>query len=96
MPIIWWQACDSIVTSFNKTEDNDFTSNAVKQALLTEYERRKSREIKDITEQTEALMVKRRPVKNLREKTNEGPQYPSTSYKCFNCGKSGHMAKDCR
>ncbi|UYV62168.1 hypothetical protein LAZ67_1008103 [Cordylochernes scorpioides] len=77
---------DTLVMSFGNVEDSDFTSNKVRNTLLTEYERRSSREGAS-SGLGEALNFSKDDTRKTSRKQG---------VKCYRCSKIGHIAKDCR
>ncbi|UYV80412.1 hypothetical protein LAZ67_19000134, partial [Cordylochernes scorpioides] len=77
---------DTLVMSFGNVEDSDFTSNKVRNTLLTEYERRSAREGAS-SGLGEALNFS----KDNTRKTSR-----KQGVKCYRCSKIGHIAKGCR
>ncbi|UYV71336.1 hypothetical protein LAZ67_8002677 [Cordylochernes scorpioides] len=77
---------DTLVMSFGNVEDSDFTSNKVRNTLLTEYERRSAREGAS-SGLGEALNFSKDDTRKTSRKQG---------VKCYWCSKIGHIAKDCR
>ncbi|UYV76232.1 hypothetical protein LAZ67_13003119 [Cordylochernes scorpioides] len=77
---------DTLVMSFGNVEDSDFTSNKVRNTLLTEYERRSAREGAS-SGLGEALNFSKDDTRKTSRKQG---------VKCYRCSKIGHIAKDCR
>ncbi|UYV75657.1 hypothetical protein LAZ67_13000908 [Cordylochernes scorpioides] len=77
---------DTLVMSFGNVEDSDFTSNKVRNTLLTEYERRSAREGAS-SGLGEALNFSKDGTRKTSRKQG---------VKCYRCSKIGHIAKDCR
>ncbi|UYV73950.1 hypothetical protein LAZ67_11001568 [Cordylochernes scorpioides] len=77
---------DTLVMSFENVEDSDFTSNKVRNTLLTEYERRSARE-----EASSGLGEALNFSKDETRKTSR-----KQGVKCYRCSKISHIAKDCR
>ncbi|UYV78581.1 ADAT3 [Cordylochernes scorpioides] len=77
---------DTLVMSFGNVEDSDFTSNKVRNTLLTEYERRSARE-----GASSGLGKALNFSKDDTRKTSR-----KQGVKCYRCSKIGHIAKDCR
>ncbi|UYV83621.1 hypothetical protein LAZ67_23001719 [Cordylochernes scorpioides] len=77
---------DTLVMSFGNVEDSDFTSNKVRNTLLTEYERRSAREGAS-SGLGEALNFPKDDTRKTSRKQG---------VKCYRCSKIGHIAKDCR
>ncbi|UYV83676.1 SETMAR [Cordylochernes scorpioides] len=71
---------------FGNVEDSDFTSNKVRNTLLTEYERRSAREGAS-SGLGEALYFSKDDTRKTSRKQG---------VKCYRCLKIGHIAKDCR
>ncbi|UYV65700.1 hypothetical protein LAZ67_3005179 [Cordylochernes scorpioides] len=77
---------DTLVMSFGNVEDSDFTSNKVRNTLLTEYERRSAREGAS-SGLGEALNFSKDDTRKTSRKQG---------VKCYRCSNIGHIAKDCR
>ncbi|UYV80136.1 K02A2.6-like [Cordylochernes scorpioides] len=77
---------DTLVMSFGNVEDFDFTSNKVRNTLLTEYERRSARKGAS-SGLGEALNFSKDDTRETSRKQG---------VKCYRCSKIGHIAKDCR
>ncbi|UYV82640.1 hypothetical protein LAZ67_22000315 [Cordylochernes scorpioides] len=77
---------DTLVMSFGNVEDSDFTSNKVRNTLLTEYERKSAREGAS-SGLGEALNFSKDDTRKTSRKQG---------VKCYRCSKIGHIAKDCR
>ncbi|UYV81355.1 hypothetical protein LAZ67_20000905, partial [Cordylochernes scorpioides] len=77
---------DTLVMSFGNVEDSDFTSNKVRNTLLTEYERRSAREGAS-SGLGEALNFSKDDTRKTSRKQG---------VKSYRCSKIGHIAKDCR
>jgi len=81
---------DALTMSLANLDEGRFTSNEIKKALLMEYDRRTSKnETQDTKSEVAAYQVN-------KSNTKQNAHKPSTSHKCFKCGKLGHFAKQCR
>jgi len=76
--------------------DDKFTSTEVKRVLLTEYDRRKTRQDVEVSISKEALQTKksdRKTSKVIHHNSNGNEQ---KSVVCYRCKKVGHISKNCR
>src|SRR5277367_5022654 len=98
------ESYDGVVMQFNAVEDNKFTSLVVRQALVTEYERRSSRgqqvksEDPEMAYQASPKADGARGVPDRRPQRQPAKQQARGKFMgaCFKCGVRGHRAKDCR
>ncbi|UYV79556.1 hypothetical protein LAZ67_17003106 [Cordylochernes scorpioides] len=74
---------DGIIMNFGNTRDDEFTSSKVRQVLLTEHERRTTRK-EDSSK------------KVLQVNKHQNNSSTDSRKKCYQCGKIGHIATNCR
>jgi len=75
--------------------DDRFTSTEVIRTLLTEFDRRRSRTDDNTKESMEALQANKRSTDHKNSKALNKSNANKTTV-CFNCGKPGHYARNCR
>lgn len=86
---------DMVVVQFNTLEDTKFTPEAVSDALITEYERRKA--CHQESNEIEVLMMKQKGKVSINvDSSKEKPEVCTIfSGKCYTCGKFDNMSWSC-
>lgn len=73
--------------------DDKFTSTEIKRVLLAEYDRRQSR-LNDKVDMPKEALVANKKIEDKKGKTTGNDKNKLIT--CYNCRKTGHLARDCR